>query len=164
LIIGSRRLALIGVIGTVAAIIVLFPYLLGIAFPLPSELPITIAGIERVDDDQQQDKLAVQVSLEVFNPNDVALTVSKVDYDLFANGILVGKGQLDYTTIPVTGRPQFLPDQSTMLKSIVFIDNDSSVTDMSQGGLQNVHWKVAGSVEYSNAFITGQKEFAAYTS
>lgn len=77
--------------------------MLGIAFPLPSELPIAISNIEFLKENNTQEQVFIRVYLDVFNPNDVALTASKLEYDLFADGVLVGTAQLDSTTIPVTG-------------------------------------------------------------
>lgn len=147
MIIGLRRTVLIGTVGAVAGIIILLPIFIGLAFPLPHQLPITISAIQLEDDE------TIEVRLEVFNPNPAALAVSKIEYNLFANGEPVGTGQLDYSNTPVTGRPQLLPRQSTVLISTV---------DADEKPLSEAHWKASGMIEVSNAFTLGQREFSAY--
>jgi hypothetical protein len=154
MIIGLRRSILLGTVGGVAAIIILLPLMVGLAFPLPSQLPVTNSNIKVID--RQDETITLEVSLDVFNPNYGALAVSKVEYGLFANGEFVGKGELDYSNIPVTGRPQLLQRQTTTLVSIVTINSDS-IAD-----LEDVFWKSSGTIEISNAFVTGQRDFTAY--
>ena len=147
MIIGLRRTILFGTVGAVAAIIILLPFFIGFGFPLPHQLPVTVSSIQKVDEE------TIQVQLEIFNPNLAALAVSKIEYDLFADDEIVGRGQLDYANTPVTGRPQLLQRQSTMLTSTVN-------TDMQP--LSGAHWKASGMIEISNAFTLGQREFTAY--
>lgn len=147
---------LLGTIAAVAAIIVLLPFLVGIAFPLPSQLPVNISDIKVVD--QQDGKIELQVSLDIFNPNYGALAASKVEYDLFGNGKFLSKGGNDYSDIQVTGRPQLLQRQTTTLVSTGTIDSDS-IAGMQ---LEDIFWKVSGTIEISNAFVTGQRDFTAH--
>lgn len=146
MIIGLRRMALLGTVGAVAAIIVLLPFFIGLAFPLPHSLPVTISDIQILQDG------TVEVNLDIFNPNLAALAVSKVEYDLYADGELVGRGQLDYADVPPTGQPQLLSRQTTTLVSTVDTDAQSLGT----------YWTASGTVEIGNAFTLGQREFAAH--
>jgi hypothetical protein len=156
MIVGLRRSILIGTVAVVAAIIVLLPFMVGIAFPLPSQLPVAISDIEVVD--QQDETIILEVSFDVFNPDYGALAASKIEYDLFANGEFVGKGKLDYSDIPVTGQPQLLQRQMTTLVSMMTIDSDS-ITDMQ---LSDILWKASGTIGISNSIVTGQRDFIAY--
>ena len=123
MIIGLRRSILIGAVAAVAAVIILLPLMVGIAFPLPSQLPVSVSDIKVID--QQEDKTTLEVSLDVFNPGYGALAASRVEYNLYANGEFVGRGKLDYSTIPVTGQPQLLQRQTTTLISEVNVDSGS---------------------------------------
>ena len=145
MIIGLRRTVLLGTVGAVAAIIVLLPFFIGVAFPLPHSLPVTISDIQVLQDG------TVEVRLDIFNPNLAALAVSKVEYDLYADGELVGKGRLDYSDVPPTGRPQLLSRQTTTLVSTVDTGVQSS----------DAYWVASGAVEIGNAFTLGQREFTA---
>ena len=115
---------------------------------MPHQLPVTISEIQVA-----KQKGTITVHLDVFNPNLAALAVSKIDYDLYANGELVGKGKLDYADVPPTGRPQLLSHQTTTLVSAVTADTQPP---------PDAYWKVSGTIEISNAFTLGQREFTAY--
>lgn len=154
--IGLRRSILIGTAGAVAAIIVLLPLLVGLAFPLPSQLPVSISNIEVID--QNEETITLQVSFDVFNPGYGALAASKVEYDLFANGEFVGRGVLDYSDIPLPGRPQLMQRQTTTLGSTIAIDS-SSIAGMP---LYDIFWKASGTIEISNTFVIAQRDFTAY--
>jgi hypothetical protein len=155
MIIGPRRSILLGAVAAVAAFIVLLPLLVGIAFPLPSQLPVSISDIKVVD--QNEDTTTLEVSHDIFNPGYGALAASKVEYDLFANGELVGKGWRDDSDVPVTGQPQLLQRQTTTLTTTV--TTDSIITDLESS---EIFWKASGTIQISNAFVTASRDFTAY--
>ncbi|MEW6603295.1 MAG: hypothetical protein AB1351_01235 [Thermoproteota archaeon] len=101
MIIGLRRLLIIGTVEAVAAVIVLLPFFPGLAYPLTHQLPVAISNVQIPDG-------TVEIHLNVFNPNLSAVAVSRIEYDLRADGDLVGKGRLDYSDVPPTGRLQLL--------------------------------------------------------
>lgn len=115
MIIGPRRLLLIGTVGAVAAVIVLLPFFTGLAYPLTHQLPVAISNVQIPGG-------TVEVHLDVFDPNPSAVAVSRIEYDLYADGDLVGKGRLEYSDVPPTGRPQLLARQTTTLVSTVTTD------------------------------------------
>lgn len=147
MIIGPRRLLLIGIVGAVAAVIVLLPFFTFLAYPLPHQLPVTIS-IVRVLNER-----IVEIHLDVFNPNLGALDISKIEYDLYADGEFVGKSKLDYSNVPPTGQPQLLSRQTTTLVSTVTTDLKLS---------PDAYWRASGTIEIGNAFTLGQREFTAY--
>jgi len=152
--IGLRRSILLGAVAGVAAFIVLLPSIVGLAFPVPAQLPVSVSNIRVID--QKEGTTTLEVSLDVFNPGYGALAVSKVEYDLYVNDELVGKGKLDYSDIPVTGQPQLLQRQTTTLISEVMESRRSTV------GPSEFFWKVSGTIQISNSFVTVPRDFTAY--
>jgi hypothetical protein len=108
--------------------------------------------------DQNEETITLQVSLDVFNPGYGALAASKAEYDLFVNGEFVGKGVLDYSDIPLPGRPQLFQRQITTLESTITIDS-ASIAGMQ---LSDIFWKASGTIEISNTFVITQRDFTAY--
>jgi hypothetical protein len=152
---GLRRSILIGIVSAVAAVIILLPFFVGLAFPLPSQLSLSISNIEIVE--QKEETITLQVSFDVFNPSYGALA-AKIEYDLFANGEFVGKGGKNYSNIPVTGQPQLLQRQTTTFVSTVMINSDF-FADLKSS---DIFWKASGTIDISNAFVTAQRDFTAY--
>jgi hypothetical protein len=154
MIVGPRRMILLGTVGAVAALIALLPSIVGLAFPVPAQLPVSVSDIKVVN--QQEDTTALEVSIDVFNPGYGALAASKVEFDLFANGELAGRGGRDDSDMPVTGQPQLMQRQTTTLTTRVTIDSDS-IADSPE-----IFWKASGTIQISNAFVTVPREFTAY--
>ncbi|HXV47076.1 MAG TPA: hypothetical protein VD736_10435 [Nitrososphaera sp.] len=154
--IGLRRSILIGTAAAVAAFTVLLPSTVGLAFPVPYQLPVSISDIKVVD--QQQDMTTLEGSVDLFNPGYGALAASKVEYDLFANGEFVGKGGRDDSDIPVNIQPQLLQRETTTLPTMVTIDSDS-VTDLESS---DIFWKASGTIKISSTFVIAQRDFTVY--
>ncbi|MGH9983021.1 MAG: hypothetical protein ACRD8W_03595 [Nitrososphaeraceae archaeon] len=109
----KRRVILIGTVASIAAAIVLTPLILTLTLPPDiGTININLDKVE-VDNPSPEEEPANLLTLNIFfgidNPTDKALTTSKINYTLFANGEPLGNGMVDYVDIPVHGRPQLLP-------------------------------------------------------
>lgn len=60
----------------------------------------------------------LEVNFLIKNPSDKTFTISLIDYELFADGRPVGKGQYSTEDIPMPGRAAFYPDAEIVLPSI----------------------------------------------
>ena len=89
-----------------------------------------------------------------------------MEYDLFGDDEYLGHGVLSYEDIPLNGRPQFSPGQTTTLKStIVLQPSDTNMNiiekliDNQSDSINNIRWNVNGSSQIESAFVIVQKDF-----
>jgi hypothetical protein len=103
---------------------------------------------------------------DVSNPSEKTATTSKVEYDLFGDDEYLGHGILSYEDIPLNGRPQFSPGQTTTLKSTIVLrpsdtnmDIIEKLIDNQSNSINNIRWNVNGSSQIESAFVIVQKDF-----
>ncbi|MFL6394256.1 MAG: hypothetical protein ACJ708_06310, partial [Nitrososphaeraceae archaeon] len=113
-----RRMILIGVIGAIVVIIILLPQILTITLPPNvNSVNINLSNVEMVNPNIANDsgRIELNVYFNVYNPTQQVLTTSKIEYQLFANGMPLGSGILSYEDIPLNGRPQLYYNSTTPL-------------------------------------------------
>jgi hypothetical protein len=160
-----RRLILIGTSAVVIGIIILLPLILTITLPDLSKLSITIEKIEFEGIDDKNNTAILNVFLNVTNPTSQALTTSKIDYRIFANGDSLGDYTNSYADIPLNGRPQFLANRDSILQHEINVPlvDESLATSLKNNNktLQNIDWKVQGSAIIESGFSSTVKNFTA---
>ncbi len=160
-----RRLILIGTSAIVIGTIILLPLILTVTLPDLSKLSITIDKIEFEGIEEKNNTAILNVSLNVTNPTSQALTTSKIDYRLFANGESLGDYTNSYADIPINGRPQFLANRDSILQHEINVPlvEQRFVTDLSNNNktLQNIDWEVQGSAIIESGFSSTIKNFTA---
>ena len=107
----------------------------------------------------------LNVSLNVTNHTSQALTTSKIDYRIFANGESLGDYTNSYADIPINGRPQFLANRDSILQHEINVPlvEQRFVTDLNNNNktLQNIDWEVQGSAIIESGFSSTIKNFTA---
>jgi hypothetical protein len=160
-----RRLILIGISAIVIGTIVLLPLILTVTLPDLSKLSITIDKIEFEGIEEKNNTAILNVSLNVTNPTSQALTTSKIDYRIFANGESLGDYTNSYADIPINGRPQFLANRDSILQHEINVPlvDQRFVTDLNNNNktLQNMEWEVQGSAIIESGFSSTIKNFTA---
>ena len=89
-----RRIILIGVITAIVATIILLPLILTITLPSDlNKLTISLSKVEAVPPEcsKRYKQVQLNVYFNVYNPTRNALTTSRIDYQLFADGKPLGK-------------------------------------------------------------------------
>jgi len=94
----------------------------------------------------------LNVFFSVHNPTEKTLTTSGIDYQLFADGTLLGQGSLSYADVPVNGRPQLFSNTTIILQSqfpIVNSHSNSQIFKVIQNPatLKQIKWKAEGVVD-----------------
>lgn len=159
-----RRLVLIGTVAVIVGVIVLLPLILTITLPDLSAVNITVKNIEL--EDLSKDNIAtLKVVFNIKNPTSQALTTSKIDYQLDANGELIGNFTKSYIDIPLNGRPQLLSNTDTNISSVIETPalDEKIMSDIRNNNqsLQNIEWTIDGNAIIESGFSSAPKIFNA---
>ena len=163
----KRRIVLFAVIGALALTIILIPeiqYLVNA--PDADAIEFKLANVEINSISNDTNNVELLLSLDVYNPTDKTATTSKVEYDLFGNNEFLGHGVLSYEDIPLNGRPQLSPQQTTTLKSTLILEPTNSNLNLIQDLIKNstsmrdyINWEVIGTSQIESAFVIIEKQF-----
>jgi len=164
LFLSRRRLVLIGTVTVIVGVIVLLPLILTITLPDLSAVNITVKNIEL--EDLSKDNIAtLKVVFNIKNPTSQALTTSKIDYQLDANGELIGNFTKSYIDIPLNGRPQLLSNTDTNISSEIETPalDEKIMSDIRNNNqsLQNIEWTIDGNAIIESGFSSAPKIFNA---
>lgn len=157
MIIGARRAILIAVIAAVGITIVMIPLIFSLTATGLDKVQIRLADVKVGEPRPEDLSIPLKVVFAVLNPTSQALTTSKVDYELFADGKSLGTYVLSYEDVPPPGRPPFFQNQPTNLTSSIILDS-SKIDDQFRQRLQSspsaIQWTVSGSAEIDAALTT----------
>ena len=159
-----RRLVLIGTATVIIGVIVLLPLILTITLPDLSAVNITVKNIE-LEDISEDNIATLKVVFNINNPTSQALTTSKIDYQLDANGELIGNFTKSYIDIPLNGRPQLLSNTDTNISSEIETPalDEKIMSDIRNNNqsLQNIEWTIDGNAIIESGFSSAPKIFNA---
>ena len=163
LIIGPRRIILIGAIAAVALAIIFYPLIVQTPFDL-QKVAIQLTGVDLVSGSESEQKLDLRVGLQITNTNEFTLTTSKIAYDLFADGALVGSDTLSYEDVPVNGRPAFFSNQPVTLSdtlTLQYSDETAPLFDKILNNSTDINWRVTGSATIESGTTLQEKNFSS---
>ncbi|MEM3159736.1 MAG: hypothetical protein QXJ74_03030 [Nitrososphaera sp.] len=162
MIVGSRRIILIGVIVAVVIVIVLYPLIVSVP---PSELQkteIRLYEVKALNNIEQSGMKDLQVVFTLTNPTNMTLTISRIDYELFADGVPLGEFRLSYEDIPVNGRPPLFPNSPVNLSSNIQPDYSDRQRILDKIAADaTIKWKVEGTAQIETALTQATKEFTS---
>jgi hypothetical protein len=163
----KRRIVLFGVIGVLVLTIILLPRIqYFINAPDVDAIDFELSSIDIANLSNNTNNIELLLLFDVSNPSEKTATTSKVEYDLFGDDEYLGHGILSYEDIPLNGRPQFSPGQTTTLKSTIVLqpsdtnmDIIEKLIDNQSDSINNIRWNVNGSSQIESAFVIVQKDF-----
>ncbi len=125
------------------------------------QVGIELVNVELIDDNITNDQAKFSVTFLVNNPSNTTFTVSLIQYELYADGILLGPGKYSTEDISMPGRASFFPDTEVPLKNI-FVLNKSDVDseifqDAIDGNINN--FSAEGIITTQTTWTVGEKEF-----
>jgi len=163
----KRRIVLFGVIGALVITIILLPRIqYFVNAPDVNAIDFNLAAVNISNLSNNTNNIELSLLFDVFNPSDKSATTSKVEYDLFGDNKLLGHGVLSYEDIPLNGRPQFSPGQTTTLKSPIILQPSEMNMDVieklsnSSNSIKSIRWNVNGSSQIESAFVILEKNFS----
>jgi LEA14-like dessication related protein len=124
---------------------------------LETQVDIMLENVKMKSLDTQKNVMIIQVDFAVSNNAERTLTISKIDYELFANEKFLGNGFMSLENIPMVGRPSLFPKSSTTIPSefqLKYSDNISDIWDLLATAEENngISWRVKGNAEIESAF------------
>ncbi len=161
-----RRIILIIAIAAILSAIVLLPLILA-TFSAPdiNSITIELSKIEVKNITNDNKSIPLDLFFNIHNPTDKAVTTSKIEYNLIADGKPLGQGVLSYEDIPLNGRPQLLPGLTTTLQSTFELNQSNLNSDIfrvikNAETTKQIKWKVEGVAQIESAFSFSPKQFS----
>lgn len=105
----------------------------------------------------------LEVGLVINNPSEKTFTISRIDYELSANGQPLGRGQYSAEDVAMPGRAAFYPGAQIELPSIFQIqktDENADIYDTITGE-GPVTYSIKGLVVVESAWSLVEKQFEA---
>ena len=164
----KRRIVLFGVIGVLVITIILLPRIqYFVNAPDVNAIDFELTSVNVTNLSNNTNNIELLLSFDVSNPSEKTATTSKIEYDLYGDDELLGHGVLSYEDIPLNGRPQFSPQQTTTLKSSIILQPTDSNLKLIEGMLKHspiliddtIDWKVNGTSQIESAFVIIEKKF-----
>jgi hypothetical protein len=165
LFLSRRRLVLIGTATVIVGVIILLPLILTITLPDLGAISIIVKKIELEDISDDNNTATLNVVFNIENPTGQALTTSKIDYELIADGESLGEHSKSYIDIPVNGRPQLLSNTDTNISSVIetSIAGKNIRADLLRNNqsIENIDWIINGNAIIESGFSSAPKLFNA---
>ena len=123
------------------------------------EIELTDVNVRDVNTLNSQIKL--DVTFLVKNPSDKAFTVALIDYELYADDILLGSGEYSTADIALPGRAVLYPGAEVPLKN-TFVLNENEVSSEVYDTVINNNinkFQAEGILTTQTSWSTAEKEF-----
>ena len=129
---------LFGVIGALAITIIFLPRIqYFVNAPDVNAIDFKLSSVDITNLSNNTNNIELLLLFDVSNLSEKSATTSKVEYDLFGDNELLGHGVLSYEDIPLNGRPQFSPGQTTTLKSPIVLQPSDTNMDIIENLINN---------------------------
>jgi LEA14-like dessication related protein len=143
-------------------LMMLFLYLYANSFQSDLEkVTISVDSVKVLDENKLDKRAHLDVRFNLQNPTSVTLTVSTINYELFANGKSLGQGHLSTEDIPEAGRPiLFANNNATLPNTFDLVDTDSIANEYSDiMNNQPVKYEIKGQVTIQSFLTEVTKDF-----
>lgn len=138
-----------------------FVYYASLDNPQLEQIQVDLVDVKILDTNSIDRRANLEVVFLVTNPSKKTLTVSNINYELFANGNNIGNGEYSTEDIAMTGRAAFYPGQSIELTSIFNLVYTDQIADTYSSIVNGEHvaYKTTGQVSVESAWSIVEKQF-----
>lgn len=161
MIVGPRRIALIGVIVAVALAIIFYPLI--VLTPIDtSKVSIILSKMVLDEGGSDEQELLLRPTFTVTNNNNFTLTTSRIDYEVFADGESVVTETLSYEDVPVNGRPALFSGTQVPLThffTVKYSDERADLFARIQNNSTQISWSVNGTATIESGTTLISMEF-----
>ena len=140
----------------------LFFYLYANSFQSDLEkVTISVDSVKVLDENKLNKRAHLDVRFNLQNPTSITLTVSTINYELFANGNRLGEGHLSTEDIPEAGRPILFANNNATLPNTFDLVNSDSIAKEYSSIMNNepVKYEVKGQVTIQSFLTAVTKDF-----
>jgi LEA14-like dessication related protein len=125
------------------------------------KVTISVDSIKVIDENKLTKRAHLDVRFSLQNPTSITLTVSTINYELFANGKSIGEGHLSTEDIPEAGRPiLFANNNATLPNTFDLVNTDSIASEYSSiMNNQPVKYEIKGQVTIQSFLTAITKDF-----
>lgn len=164
MIIGPRRVVLIGAIAAVVLTIIFYPLLVQTPFEL-EDVHINLSRVTLASGSEGDQKLDLRVSFNITNTSGYTLTTSKIEYELFADGAPAGSDTLSYEDIPVNGRPALFSNSPPITLTDPFVlqysDARAELFNKILNNSEDIKWSITGLANIESGTSFQEKHFSS---
>lgn len=122
---------------------------------------IKIDSIKVLDENKLDKRAHLDVVFNLQNPTSIVLTVSTINYQLYANGNEIGEGHFTAEDVPEAGRPALFANSNLTLPTTFNLVNDDKIakeySDITTG--QPVKYEIKGQVTIESFLTAIIKDF-----
>ena len=125
------------------------------------QVEIKLTNVELRDVNSISNQAKFDVTFLVKNPSDKTFTVSVIEYNLYANGTLLGSGIYSTADIALPGRALFSAGAEIPLKNIFVINKGDVESEIYDAMINNriASFSAEGSITTQSSWSEAQKEF-----
>ncbi len=158
MIIGPRRVVLIGAIAAIVLTIILVPLIFSFTAPNFGLVEVQLSNVTVVS--ANEDSIQLRPAISISNPTDQTITTSRIDYELFADSRSLGNHTISFEDIPLNGRPAIFAGGSVPITPLVaqpyvveFDNNISDVYERIQNDPGSVRWSIRGEAYIESTLV-----------
>jgi len=125
------------------------------------KVTIGVDSIKVLDENKLNKRAHLDVRFDLVNPTSITLTISTINYELFANGNKLGEGHLSTEDIPEAGRPILFANNNATLPNTFDLVNSESIANEYSTIVNNqpVKYEVKGQVTIQSFLTAITKDF-----
>jgi LEA14-like dessication related protein len=159
--IGKGRIVIIACFAGLGAMMLFF-YLYANSYQSQlDKVTISLESIKVLKENKLDKRANVDVRFNLQNPTSLVLTISTIDYQLFANGNNIGEGHFSTEDIPEAGRPALFANSNlTLPDTFQLVDNEKIAKEYSAiMSNQPVKYEAKGQVVIQSFLTAITKDF-----
>ena len=125
------------------------------------KVTISVDSIKVLDENKLNKRAHLDVRFNLQNPTAITLTISTINYELFANGNKIGEGHLSTEDIPEAGRPILFANNNATLPNTFDLVNSESIANEYSAIVNNqpVKYEAKGQVTIQSFLTAITKDF-----
>jgi hypothetical protein len=129
--------------------------------PQLERVEIEMGTVKLITENTIEGKAKLDVGFVIKNPGEKTFTISRIDYELFANGTPIGKSQYSTEDVAMPGRAAFYPGSKIELPSPFTLTKTSENSDTYEAITSGapVVYSAKGVVVVESAWSLVEKQF-----